>query len=216
MMQEKITISSVRPMITFNMDQLSHIGGNIEKPKIVHKRKHKIKKMKPFQINLNLYVSFARKRGDKWFERNQFLHRWVELRSKIFVVWSIKALSRYAHAFFSLEIYWNQNEITFQILAQKNQRTQKPKRENHALIQSIVAVANIYSFLNINCNNMNGKIFINLDWIKRKKRKTKNTYKYTINTVLHSVSRMKERERMRNPFVQKAHIKPKKEWINSL
>lgn len=44
MMQEKITISSVRPMITFNMDQLSHIGGNIEKPKIVHKRKHKIKK----------------------------------------------------------------------------------------------------------------------------------------------------------------------------
>lgn len=131
MMQEKITISSVRPMITFNMDQLSHIGGNIGKPKIVHKRKHKIKKMKLFQINLNLYVSFARKRGDKWFERNQFLYRWVELRSKIFVVWSIKALSRYARAFFFfLEILKPKRNNLSNFSTEKSAHTKTEARES--------------------------------------------------------------------------------------
>lgn len=116
--------------------------------------------------------------------------------------------------FFFLEILKPKRNNLSNFSTEKSAHT-KSKRENHALIQSIVTVANIYSFLNINCNNMNGKIFINLDWVKKSKTK-KHTQIHHKHSVTLRQPNERKRERIRNPFVQKAHIKPKKEWINSL
>lgn len=152
MMQEKLSFAMCA--------QRSHSHGSAESYRKT-KNKHNTKMLR---INPNLYVSFCNEEGDKWFERNQFLYRWVALRSETTTT-NIRRLINKSIIqickFFSFNK--NRNNLS-NFRAEKSAYQWKKARESCLNTGNIVvASANIYSFLNINCNNMNGKIFINLN-----------------------------------------------------
>lgn len=141
-----------------HMDQQNRI----EKPKPNTTQKC----FKLIQTRMSLFVT--KKETSDSSVINSYIDEWhyeAKQQQHVFVVWSIKALFRYV-SFSSIFKNWNgskRNNIS-NFSAEKSAYQVKKARESCLNTGNIVvASANIYSFLNINCNSMNGKIFINLN-----------------------------------------------------